>query len=66
MKKIILFNKNNIRSGTMDKRSEEKSPNVSGSFQVVDDERKKDLKKLRKENKLDEKSEYYARIFMED
>ncbi|MDR7077252.1 hypothetical protein J2Y03_002276 [Neobacillus niacini] len=42
-----------------------KAPNVSGSFQVEDD-RKETIEELRKDNKLDEETEYYARIFMED
>ncbi|MGO4889547.1 hypothetical protein ACJ2A9_17515 [Anaerobacillus sp. MEB173] len=49
----------------MDK-NKEKAPNVSGSFQVIDDDRKESIEELRKENKLDEETEYYARIFMED
>lgn len=47
-------------------KKKEDTPNISGSFQMVDDDRKEDLKKLRKDNKLDEETEYYARIFMED
>lgn len=43
-----------------------KVPNVSGSFQIVDNDRKDSIEKLKKENKLDEETEYYARIFMED
>ena len=44
---------------------EEEVLNVSGSFQVVEDERKDALKKS-KDQQLDEESMYYARIFMED
>ncbi|WP_164525482.1 hypothetical protein [Siminovitchia acidinfaciens] len=43
-----------------------KTPNVSGSFQVIEDDRKEGIDELRKDNKLDEESEYYARIYMED
>jgi hypothetical protein len=50
----------------MDKKFDKKVPNVSGSFQVVENERKEDLKDLEKEAKLDEESMYYARLFMED
>ena len=42
------------------------APNVSGTFQVADEMRKKDLKDLEKEKGLDEKSLYYARVFMEE
>ncbi|MBM4761370.1 hypothetical protein [Bacillus sp. B15-48] len=49
----------------MDK-NKEKAPNVSGSFQMIEDERKETIEELRKDNKLDEETEYYARIFMED
>lgn len=49
----------------MDK-NKEKTPNVSGSFQVVNDDRKDAIEELRKENKLDEETEYYARLFMEE
>jgi hypothetical protein len=43
-----------------------KTQNVSGSFQIVEDGRKKTIEELRKENKLDEETEYYARLFMEE
>jgi hypothetical protein len=43
-----------------------KVPNVSGSFQVIEDDRKETIEELRKDNKLDEETEYYARIFMEE
>ena len=43
-----------------------KTPNVSGSFQIVGDDRKEAIEELRKENKLDEETEYYARLFMEE
>jgi hypothetical protein len=43
-----------------------KTPNVSGSYQVIADDRKEAIEELRKDNKLDEETEYYARIFMED
>jgi hypothetical protein len=49
----------------MDKNKAE-IPNVSGSFQVIADDRKELVEELRKDNKLDEETEYYARIFMED
>lgn len=47
-------------------RNKGKAPNISGSFQVVDDERKESVEELRQSNQLDEETEYYARIFMED
>jgi hypothetical protein len=53
------------RSESMDK-NKGKTLNVSGSFQVVEDDRKEAIEELRKDNKLDEETEYYARIFMED
>lgn len=53
------------RSESMDK-NKGKTPNVSGSFQIIEDNRKETIEELRKENKLDEETEYYARIFMED
>ena len=53
------------RSESMDK-NKGKTPNVSGSFQVIEDDRKETIEELRKDNKLDEETEYYARIFMED
>ncbi|WP_338448504.1 hypothetical protein R4Z09_20085 [Niallia oryzisoli] len=43
-----------------------KAPNISGSFQVIADDRKDAIDELRKDNKLDEETEYYARIFMEE
>ena len=43
-----------------------KTPNVSGSFQVIADDRKDPIGELRKDNKLDEETEYYARLFMEE
>ena len=44
-----------------------KAKNVSGSFQVVDDSRKKDLTEMdNSTEELDEKSMYYARVFMEE
>jgi hypothetical protein len=47
-------------------KNKEKAPNVSGSFQIIEDDRKETIEDLRNENKLDEETEYYARIFMED
>ena len=49
----------------MDKNKEE-IPNISGSFQVIADDRKESIEELKKNNKLDEETEYYARLFMED
>jgi len=43
-----------------------KTPNLSGSFQVIADNRKDAIENLRKDNKLDEETEYYARLFMEE
>lgn len=42
-------------------RDEKDVPNVSGSFQIVDDKMKKDIK----EDHLDEDVSYYARNFSE-
>ncbi|MCQ6281352.1 hypothetical protein [Bacillus sp. EB600] len=50
----------------MDKNKGKTVPNVSGSFQIVEDDRKGTIDELRKENKLDEETEYYARVFMEE
>lgn len=47
-------------------KNKEKTQNISGSFQVIADDRKESIEELRKDNKLDEETEYYARIFMED
>lgn len=47
-------------------KKDKKVPNVSGSFQVVDNKRKEDIDKAEKESELDEESMYYARLFMED
>lgn len=47
-------------------KDKENTPNVSGSFQVIEDDRKEAIDELRKDNKLDEETEYYARNFMED
>jgi len=49
-----------------EKQSGNTVPNVSGSFQVVSEDQQKALKQLEKSNEMDEKSLYYARIFMED
>jgi hypothetical protein len=56
------------RGGIMSKDSiNKKAKNVSGSFQVVDDSRKKDLAEMdNSTEELDEKSMYYARVFMEE
>ena len=44
-----------------------KVKNVSGSFQVIDDSRKEDLAEMdNRTEELDEKSLYYARLFMEE
>jgi len=40
--------------------------NISGTFQQADEKRKKDLKDVEKNPKLDDESLYYARLFMED
>lgn len=42
------------------------APIVSGSYQIVGDQEKEQLKELEKSNQLDEEIMYYARIFMED
>jgi hypothetical protein len=59
------INKMKCRSESMDKNKGIK-PNVSGSFQVIEDDRKETIEELRKDNKLDEETEYYARVFMEE
>ena len=48
------------------KKKDDKTPNVSGSFQIVNDDQKDDVNNLKKEHDLDEESLYYARLFMED
>ena len=48
------------------KENKDKVPNVSGSFQMIEDDRKITIEDLRKENKLDEETEYYPRVFMEE
>jgi hypothetical protein len=50
----------------MKKNNEEKHINVSGSFQVIDEERREDLEDVQNRYGLDEESLYYARQFMED
>lgn len=50
----------------MKEKLEAKVPNVSGSFQIINNERKKELKEIESEDQLDDESIYYARIFMED
>lgn len=42
------------------------APNISGTFQVSEDTRVNDLNEVEKSAELDEKSMYYARLFMED
>jgi hypothetical protein len=48
------------------KKNEVRTPNVSGTFQVVNDKQKEDLKNFKEQHNLDEESLYYARLFMED
>ncbi|MEH7502978.1 hypothetical protein V7152_13380 [Neobacillus drentensis] len=48
------------------KEKNDKAPNVSGSFQIVNDHQKEDVKSLKNQHDLDEESLYYARLFMED
>ncbi|MBM7663051.1 hypothetical protein JOC85_003877 [Bacillus mesophilus] len=50
----------------MKKNEEEKHINVSGSFQVIDEERREELEDVQNRYGLDEESLYYARQFMED
>jgi hypothetical protein len=50
----------------MDENKKKHVPNVSGSFQIVDNHRKDDVKDMEKQTTLDEESLYYARLFMED
>jgi len=52
---------------TNDKKDQLKpSPNVSGSYQVVNDQEKTDLEELLQNKQLDEESMYYTRIFNEE
>lgn len=50
----------------MKKKAEEKHANISGSFQVVNEDRREDLEEIKEKYGLDEESLYYARQFMED
>jgi hypothetical protein len=50
----------------MKNKKEEKNINISGSFQVINEERREDLDEAQNRNELDEESLYYARQFMED
>ncbi len=43
----------------------EKKQNFAGNYQGVANDRKNKIEELKQENKLDEESEYYARIFLE-
>jgi len=52
--------------GVKEKRTEDGIPNISGSFQVVSETQQNALKDVAENHDLDEKSLYYARIFMED
>ncbi len=47
----------------MKKKKNTETPNVSGSYQIVGDDRKEEIKE---QHNLDDESLYYARIFMED
>jgi hypothetical protein len=50
----------------MKKKPSKAAPNVSGSFQIVDEDRQGDIKDVEKSAQLDDESMYYARLFMED
>jgi hypothetical protein len=50
----------------MKKKADQPAPNVSGTFQIADEERQGDLIDVQKSAQLDEESMYYARLFMED
>ncbi len=67
-KHVFLAHNTPERGGEMSKDSNnKKTRNVSGSFQVVNDSRKKDIAEMdMKNDELDEESMYYARLFMED
>jgi hypothetical protein len=54
------------KKGDFMKNKEEKAPNVSGSFQVVNDQQKEDIQNLKEKQNLDEESLNYARLFAED
>jgi hypothetical protein len=47
-------------------KKEDKAPNVSGSFQIVNDQQKEDVKNFKDQQGVDEESLNYARQFMED
>jgi hypothetical protein len=67
-KHVFLAHNTPERSGEMSKDTNiKKTRNVSGSFQVVNDSRKKDIAEMNMKNEeLDEESMYYARLFMEE
>lgn len=50
----------------MDKKEKKPVPNVSGSFQISSEKQQEGVQEVEAENKLDEESMYYARLFMED
>lgn len=50
----------------MDKKEEKKAPKDTGSFEIVDDSRLASVEIEKKEQELDEKSKYYARLWMEE
>ncbi|WP_246939422.1 hypothetical protein [Bacillus pinisoli] len=50
----------------MKKKNEQSHLNVSGSFQIMNENRKEDLEDVKSRYDLDEESLYYARQFMED
>ncbi|MFZ3587726.1 hypothetical protein ACOI1C_00320 [Bacillus sp. DJP31] len=49
-----------------EEKHEEIHSNISGSFQVVNKDRREDLDEIKEKYGLDEESLYYARQFMED
>ncbi|MBM6618029.1 hypothetical protein [Bacillus suaedaesalsae] len=50
----------------MSKKETNSTPNISGSFQMIEEERREDLQKVKNQHSMDEESLYYARQFMED
>ncbi|WP_456275302.1 hypothetical protein [Bacillus sp. AK128] len=64
---VIVYTKVSKRKeNMMKKKDEEKHINVSGSFQIVNEERREELDDAENRYGLDEESLYYARQFMED
>lgn len=66
---IFLYIGSNTKmymKGEIRMKKEDKAPNVSGSFQIVNDQQKEDVKNFKDEQDVDEESFNFARQFMED